>query len=317
MGSLGLSRQKVLVTGASGFIGSHLCRALSREGAEVHGISRAQQKTDANVTRWWQVDLADSTGTREVLGQVKPRVIYHMAGETSAARKLEVVLPIFQSTVLATVNVLTAASEVGCQRLILAGSLEEPQQQQGELVPSSPYAAAKWATAGYARMFHQLFGTPTVVARIFMVYGPGQKEVRKLIPYVIRSLLRGESPKLSSGQRLVDWIYVEDVVEGLLKAAEAPHLEGSAVDLGSGRLVSVRAVVEKLFQLVGSETQPVFGESPDRPNEQVRTADTAETYAKIGWTPKTSLEEGLARTVKWYEHQLRVARQSQSPAASV
>ena len=148
-------------------------------------------------------------------------------------------------------------------------------------------------------MFWQLFSTPVVVTRIFMVYGPGQKDRLKLVPYVIGCLLQGVAPRLGSGRRLVDWIYVEDVVEGLLRAAEAPRLEGRTVDLGSGTLVPVREVVAKLVRIMGSSVEPLFGAVPDRPNERERAADSVDAYAKLRWKPTTSLDVGLARTVDW------------------
>ncbi len=123
-----------------------------------------------------------------------------------------------------------ACTEIGCHRIVLAGSLEEPDLDQGSGPPSSPYAAAKWASNAYARMFHDLYQTPVVTAKLFMVYGPEQNP-RFLIPHVISSLLEGVAPKVSSGNRSVDWIYVDDVVSGLLAMADAPDIEGGTIDL--------------------------------------------------------------------------------------
>jgi nucleoside-diphosphate-sugar epimerase len=134
-----------------------------------------------------------------------------------------------------------------------------------------------------------------------MTYGPGEPNRNKLIPYVVTSLLRGESPKLSSGKREVDWIYVDDVVEGLILAAQTPDAEGCTVDLGSGMLVSIKTVVENLVDIIGSDLEPSFGSIPERAMEQVRVANTEVTHAKIGWDPKTSLEKGLRYTVEWHK----------------
>jgi nucleoside-diphosphate-sugar epimerase len=155
-------------------------------------------------------------------------------------------------------------------------------------------------------MFHKLYQTPVVTVRPFMTYGPGQN-MRKLIPHVVLSLLHGEAPKLSSGHWQVDWIYVDDVVDGLLRVAQTPNVEGCAIDFGSGVLVPIRTVVQKLVMLTDSRIEPLFGALPDRPFEQVRTADTVYAYTKLGWKSITSLEKGLKLTVEWYKTQLKVS----------
>jgi nucleoside-diphosphate-sugar epimerase len=137
-----------------------------------------------------------------------------------------------------------------------------------------------------------------------MAYGPGQ-DSKKLIPSVVVTLLNGEAPKLSSGRLEADWVYIDDVIEGFLQAALAPGIDGETIDLGSGTLTSVRAVVECLATMISSEAKPLFGALPDRPFEQVRLADTAGALAKIGWKATTFLEQGLQQTVDWYREQQR------------
>jgi len=150
-------------------------------------------------------------------------------------------------------------------------------------------------------MFHALYQIPVVIAKIFMVYGPGQSDHTKLIPSVITSLLRREAPNLSSGVRLVDWIFVDDVVDGLIGCAQTPGIDGRTVELGSGELHSIRQVVQQLVDLLPCTVYPKFGALPDRPLEQVKRADIAESCELIGWQPSTSLRVGLTRTVEWYK----------------
>lgn len=164
----------------------------------------------------------------------------------------------------------------------------------------------------YARMFHQLFQTPVVMPRIFMTYGPNQKDAHKLVPYVVRQLLRGEAPRLSSGRRLADWIYVDDVVEGLLRAAVIPGIEGCTFDLGSGSLVSVRKLVEQIVEIVGRRVEPAFHAVPDRLFEQERAADTSFLLGRLGYQPRTCLKQGLMATVTWYRQQLSAIFDGQS-----
>ena len=307
MGQINFSGQKILVTGASGFIGNHLCAHLTKNGGEVHAVSRKKRGNESGLS-WWQGDLSEIATVRELLMAVKPDVIFHLASHVVGTRDLEVVLPTFRSNLASTVNLLTVASEIGCRRIVLMGSLEEPDVADQQAVPCSPYAAAKWAASAYARMFHSLYQLPVVIMRVFMVYGPAQQDLRKLIPYVILSLLRGKTPELTSGQRPVDWIYVGDVIEGLVAAALASEIEGRTIDIGSGELVPIRTVVEHLLRVCDSQIEPVFGALPERPLEQVRRANTASTHASIGWKPSTSLNEGLKRTVHWYEERFRQNR---------
>jgi nucleoside-diphosphate-sugar epimerase len=133
-----------------------------------------------------------------------------------------------------------------------------------------------------------------------MVYGPGQRDGTKLVPYVVNSLLRGEEPRLSSGTREVDWVYVDDVVAAFLAAADAGEAAGKTLDIGSGELVSIRSLVERIVPLVSSDARPVFGALPDRPGERPRLANIAPSRETIGWEPSTPLDVGLARTVEWF-----------------
>ena len=153
-------------------------------------------------------------------------------------------------------------------------------------------------------MFYALYQTPVVNVRVFMVYGPGQKDLLKLIPYVTLSLLRNNAPKISSGKRQVDWIYVEDVVEGLLAIMQSPDIEGNTVDLGSGMLVPVRSVVEKISKIINAKVTPLFGAISERQMEQIRVAQIENTHTMIGWKPTTSLEKCLENTVNWYKENL-------------
>ena len=307
MGSC-LDGQRILVTGANGFIGSHLCLRLCQEGAEVHAVYRSERPSGIGDPCWWQADLANLEEVRRIVNESRPQVIFHLASHVKGAPGLEHVIPTFQSNLQSTVNLLTAAAESGRPRVVLTGSLAEPDVENGESFPSAPYAAAKWASSGYGRMFHALYKLPVVIARVFMVYGPAQKDLTKLIPYVILSLLQGAAPRVSSGQRLVDWIYVSDVVNGFLALARAPGVEGTTIDLGSGSLVSIRDIVQQLVPLTGAQAKPQFGALPDRPLEPTRVAKTAEAFAKIAWQAQVSLQEGLQRTVDWYR-----AAQERSP----
>jgi nucleoside-diphosphate-sugar epimerase len=298
-----LSGRRLLVTGASGFIGSRLCRRAADAGAIVHAVSRAPRGDEDGVS-WEQGDLSDEAAARDLVGRVRPDSVIHLASEVSGGRDLQLVLPMLRANLLAAVNVMLACAEAGGPRLVLAGSMEEPDMGDPDAVAQSPYAVAKWCALAYARHFQALHGLPVVHLRVFMVYGPGQLDLRKLVPYVTVSLLRGEPPRLTSGARAVDWVYVDDVVDGFLRAAVAPDADGRSLDIGTGQLVTTRSLVVRLRELIGGDVAPEFGAIADRPLERVRAADPASAAQMLGWRPITSLDEGLARTVDFYRSNL-------------
>lgn len=301
------TNRKVLVTGGSGFLGSHLCQRLYHLGAEVHATSRTYRPARHSGQIWWHSDLTALEEVRALLSKHRPEVIFHLAGSVGASPDRELVLPTFQSLLLTTVNLLIAGTELGCRRIILAGSLTEPKSQDLHPTPSSPYAAAKWAASGYGRMFHSLYGTPSVVLIPFMTFGPGQ-DPRKLIPSVILSLLRGEVPRMTSGRWEADWVYVDDVIQAFLVAGEAPNVEGKTLDIGSGLTNSVRTIVDLLVQQMGGHMKPAYGVLPDRPMEPIRVADVRHTRQELGWECSTSLEKGLRQTIDWYAGTFEAAR---------
>ncbi len=296
------SGQRMIVTGAKGFLGSHLSRRLAELGAEVYGVSRTDEKGEADI-RWRQGTFEDYQTAKTLLEEIKPDVIFHLAGHVTAAPDLDHVLPTFHSLLASTVNLLLLATRIGCRRVVLTGSLTEPQPGRVDQAPGSPYAAAKWAGSAYARMFKELYQTPVVIVRPFMAYGPRQDR-RKLIPYVATSLMRGESPSLSSGQWKADWVYVSDVIDGFVMAGERSGIEGCTIELGSGVLVSVQELVKQIMALLGSSIQPRFGSLTDRPLEEVHVADIESANVVLGWKPKTSLTEGLKKTLDWYRNHL-------------
>ncbi len=291
----------ILVTGARGFIGSHLCERLQRSGADVYAVTRKRLEGDPESIRWIEGNLTDFPFVRRVLQDTRPDYIYHLSGYVTGLRDSGIVVESYHSLLTSTIHLLAATVDVECKKIVLAGSLEEPDQSG---IPGSPYAAAKWAARGYAEMFRELYGVRVVNPKIFMVYGPGQQEYRKLIPYVTLSFLRNRSPKLSSGRRAIDWIYIDDVVDALLLCAMSENSTIESFDIGTGNTTTVREIVELLAGISGSSLKPVFSDMEDRPMERVAVADPDSAFRAIDWKPKTDIRNGLERTVRWYEDHL-------------
>jgi nucleoside-diphosphate-sugar epimerase len=286
----------VLVTGGSGFLGGRLVTRLLADGATVTCTTRiAGRSPDTRNVTWRVCDLTDERAVRALFTEVTPEVVFHLAGHVSGLRDAENVVPTLVGNLVSSVNVLLAALAAGSRRVVLAGSYEEPES---DATPRSPYAASKIGATGYARMFASLYGLSTIVLRPAMIYGPGQRDGSKLIPYVTRCFLAGEAPVLGSGKRPIDWVYVDDVVDAFVSAATAEGLDGEVIDVGSGELHTITEVVEILASETCAMTGAQFGGLADRPSEHVTAADTERARRLLGWTATTSLTEGLALTVK-------------------
>ncbi|SEL56426.1 NAD-dependent epimerase/dehydratase family protein [Nonomuraea pusilla] len=279
--------RRVLVTGATGFIGGHLARRLAELGAEVHPAGRRQ------------ADLRDAGAAARLVRQVAPDVVFHLAGQVDGARDPGVVRPTLDGNLVATVNLLDAVVRSGC-RVVLAGSSEEPRPGNGHCPPPSPYAMAKAAASGYAELYRRLWDLPYTIVRPTMVYGPGQRDTSKVVPYVTLALLRGATPRLTSGAKPVDWVYVEDVAEAFALAGASERAVGAAFDVGTGTTVPVREAVGLLYRIAGEESEPPFGSAPDRPLDVPQAADPGPARELLGWEARVLLEEGLRRTVAWF-----------------
>jgi len=291
---------RVLVTGAGGFVGLHLAEALAGLGADVHALSRSIEKRGLpkNI-HLHSVDMQKLNTLRRCIKQVKPDIVYHLAGLVNTRQYLSLVLPTLKNNVMGSVNLFLVLAEQTCNRLIVVGSSEEPAAGRLGSVANSPYAAAKESETSYAKMFHSIFSLPVVVARPFMSYGPRQP-VEKIIPYVITSLLSGIPPEISSGRRVCDLIYVQDLVMGLILAGIRPNLTGEAIDLGVGVGVTLQEAANMITGLIGGPVKPMFGAIPDRLHESPQIANSEETFRFLGYRPIWSLQDGLKATIDWY-----------------
>lgn len=289
------SGRRVIVTGAAGFLGLAVSTRLCDLGAVVTGTSR---QVRAGRHAWVCSTLSSAHDIDDLLSATPADVVLHLGGHVSAIPREEHVAPTFDSLLVSSLALLRAVQDGRLGRLVLVGSTEEPPPGAS---PASPYGAAKAAMSSYARLYAG-WGADVVTVRPAMVFGHGQA-ADKLLPYVARSVLQGVAPQLTSGSRLADWVYVNDVVDGMVLAAQrAPA--GSELDLGSGVLTPTRVVVETLLSALGTRVQPTWGALPDRPGEPSRAAATDETERLIGWRARCSLDEGLQRSAAQWRAEL-------------
>lgn len=302
----------VLVTGASGFLGAHLTRRLLTEGAEVAILVRdefgprlatllSEGPLQPAVI---QGDLSDGARLRKEMKEFGPQIVFHLAaaGVNPAADPTAIV----QTNVVGTVNVLQACRELGLERFVYAGSCAEygsGRELSEEVVPAptSMYGASKSAGALMVRTYAQLYGLPFVHLRPFMLYGPFERRGR-LVPNAILTTLAGQPIRMTAGEQERDFVYIDDAVQGFLAAAASSNKEclGQPINLSSGEGHRIRDVVMQVLGIMGSQTEPLFGALPYREGEMwYQSGSNLRASEWLGWTPRTSLSEGLARTVKW------------------
>ncbi len=302
---------RVLLTGASGFIGAHVLRRLRELGADVHAISRIPPSNSGGAT-WHAVDLTNAAATTALVRSVRPDVVLHLAATVSGARTIDMVSQTLRTNLVGSVTLLIALADAPPDAVVFAGSIEEAALGDPSASASSPYAMAKLAATGYASMFHRLWDVPVTVLRIATVYGPGQPDGMKLVPHVITSLLDGVRPRLSRGSKLVDWVYIDDVVTAILAAARRPEANGQVIEIGSGEQVSVARTVATIRDILGTTLTAEFGALPDRPFDHDQCTHLDAAARLLDWRPATGLTTGLRRTVDWYRIQRSTTQNTMS-----
>jgi UDP-glucose 4-epimerase len=292
----------VLVTGARGFLGRHVSRALCAIGATPVGLTRADAPRPGlhGCDRWIKGDLGDPSAIEHMIRSLQPDGVLHLAGFASGASTPDAVRNVVEGNVLSTANLMMAVQRHAPNaRVIIAGSLESSDPMRGPTNFWTPYGASKAATEIIAHLLRDYGGLPVVSARIGTAYGHDDPNERRLVPHTILSLLDGVSPSLSSGDRLIDPIHIDDVVVALLGLLAAPGVPEGSVDVGTGRLRSIRVVADIIRSAVGASVPVNFHHVPDRAGNQV-AADIQGMRSVLGWTPQVRLEEGIAQTVESY-----------------
>lgn len=296
--------RRTLVTGATGFIGQRLAQRLVETGAQVWaGICpcEAPERIAALPSRAECISLnvQDVEGVRRAVGQAVPDVVFHLAavGVTDPGVDPALALAV---NVGGLVHLLEALCERNVERIVLVGTCYEYGAREAleGLDPFNAYAASKAAAWAFGRMYWRAHGLPTVTVRPFQVYGPGQP-AHTLIPAAIRAALTGDDFPMTPGEQERDFVYVDDVVDGMLAAAEAPGIEGHSLDLGTGGAHSARQVVERIWTMTEARGRILAGDLPYRPGAVMRLVADADRTARLtGWRARVGLEEGLRRTIE-------------------
>lgn len=313
----GLAQATVLVTGGTGFIGSHLVRRLANDGVEVHTVTSTVSSVfpprliDArNQITLHEANLCDRSAVDRLAEQIKPTHVFHLGAFTHVGKSWGRVDECVQTNVQGTVNLLQALDRAGYQRFVnvgtseIYGDVDVPFREDGPVRPISPYAVSKHAGEEFCRMFHEGRGWPIVRVRPFNAYGPMQSPDR-VIPEIILRGLRDQPLKMTEGRQTREFNYVEDLVDGLVRAATVDGIDGDLFNIGCGEEIAMRDLAELVLDVVEATVRPEYGALPYRPTEIWRMyADASKARDRLGWTPRWSLHDGLASTVAWYRSEL-------------
>jgi nucleoside-diphosphate-sugar epimerase len=301
-----------LVTGGAGFIGSHLVTELVRRGHAVRVVDNLITGKRRNLdhvsgVEFMEGDLADiSVATRAVEGM---DYVLHQAAIPSVPRSVKDPITSNRANIDASVNVLVAARDAGVKRLVYAGSSAAygdtptlPKREDMPTDPLSPYALQKLVSEQYGQLFTRLYGFETVTIRYFNVFGPRQdpgSPYSGVISLFAAALLEGRQPVIyGDGEQTRDFTYVANVVDGVLRAVEAPKASGQVINIATGGRISLNALLRAMNQIVGTNLQPIYQE-PRAGDVRDSQADITKAKTLLGYTPLVSLEQGLAKTLEW------------------
>jgi len=309
--------QTYVVTGAAGFIGSHIAEQLLRDGQRVRVIDNLLTGKQAHLDFLAALngDLSITSGSiteRETLRAVfqDADFVLHQAALPSVPRSIADPLETHRHCVTGTLNVLIAARDAGLRRVVYAASGSAYGEQAGAAkvesmnpAPISPYGVAKLTGEYYAAAFSHSYGLETVSLRYFNVFGPRQDPTSTYaaaIPKFITAMLRGEPPTIyGDGTQSRDFTFVDNVVYGNLLACRAPKAVGETINLAGGGRITINDLVAQLNSILGTDLAPIY--TDERPGDIKHSrADIAKARDLLGFAPIVSFEEGLRRTVDWY-----------------
>ena len=312
--------RKALVTGAGGFIGSHLVERLVRDGARVRALCRYNSRNEHGALDWLSpevvsevdVQLGELRDMESVMRAVEGvEVVFHLGAQIAIPYSYVNARDYFETNVLGTLNVAQAALAHGVERVVQTSTSEVygtaqtvPITEEHPLEAQSPYAASKIGADKLMDSFHRSHGLPVVVLRPFNTYGPRQS-ARAVIPTIISQALAGPQLRLGATDPRRDLTFAEDTAAGFVAAATAPEAAvGRTVQLGTGESVSVGEIVELVGELLGVALEVETDAARVRPEAsevRVLISDPSRARELLGWEPSVPLRDGLERTLRWIE----------------
>lgn len=308
---------KILVTGATGFIGANLVHSLVDKGYEVHIFLREASDTwrinniISKVSKHY-CDLTDRNKVNETIAEIKPQIIFHLATYGGYPFQKDSI-KIIDTNFIGTVNLLSACVNNGFECFVNTGSSSEygvkdkPMSESDILEPINDYGVAKAASTLYCQSVARRYSLPVFTLRLFSPYGYYESPTR-LIPYLITSCLQNKEVSLSRPDVVRDFIFIDDVIDAYFRLIEeSKNLKpGDIFNIGSGKQYNLKEVFEIISKLTGYVKKPHWGKVNERESDiaKVWKADISKSNSFLNWIPRYSMEEGLKKTKEWFEDHL-------------
>ena len=307
-----MKNKNVLVTGAGGFIASHLTRKLVKLGANVSIITKYKSIIDnVRISDVWddinvvEADIRNIDSLNQIK-QLKPDIVYHLAAYNHVGHSFTHISECFDVNAKGTANLMESCKE--CSKFIYTSTSEiyghqenVPFKEDFNPKPISPYSITKYSGELYARMKYHQEKYPIIVLRPFNNFGPYQSE-KAVIPEIIINCLLGREIKSTEGKQTREFNYVENITDGFVLAGEKNKAIGEIINLGSGQDISIKELILKIHQLTDSNSKLSIGSLSYRPTEIWKMfCENKKAKEILGWEPKISFEKGLKRTIEWYK----------------
>jgi len=310
MEEVNLTGTRILITGGFGFMGSHLVKRLLTEGADIFIIGRHSTQTwrlteKLNDISIYEVDITDATKVDLCIKDICPEIVFHLAAYGVDSSQHEYIKSA-NINILGTINIINALKNNCCRRFINIGSCAEYGDKKDLMKedmnpePVSIYGSSKAAATITAHQIARENNIDIITLRPFGIFGE-EEERHKIFSHIILSILEDKEVKLTSCEQLRDYCYIENIIDGLIMAAKC-KIKNTIFNIASGNLYPLKYYVDTIFRNMKTDRLPLYGAVEYRKNEMWSpTADTTKIQTELGWSPSISLEDGIIKTIKWYE----------------
>lgn len=301
--------KNILITGATGFVGSNLMTRLSSLGAKVYGISRSESKKEDI----YKVSILNLSGINEFVKNKKINICFHLAAEALVEIGQKDPYRTFKVNTEGTLNMLEIARKNDLKKIIIASSAhvygknKAPYLEEYTPRPSRPYETSKACTDLIAQSYADSFNLPVLIPRFVNIYGPGDLNFNRLIPKTIRSVLQGKNPEMWGGGAKREYLYIDDALDAYISLAKLSDdlMEKNRIyNFGSGELYSVKDLIERIIVL--SEKKVIIERIGDQRSDEIISQYVSSRKANkmLRWKAKYGIDKGLEKTINWYESYL-------------